>query len=252
MKLFSKILGEGDPLVIMHGVFGMSDNWHTLGKRWSEKHQVHLLDLRNHGRSPHSDEFSYEAMSDDVLEYLNDHSIDRANLLGHSMGGKVAMLFAVLNEERVNKLIVADIAPKPYPPHHQEIIDALESLRLNQLSSRSEAEAQFALSDVGVRLFLLKNLYWKDKDKLGWRFNLPVIAREINEVGESLPPQAIYYGPTLFARGGNSGYIADSDMDEIQTHFPQAELITIQGAGHWLHAEKPTEFYDAVNEFLER
>lgn len=250
MKLFSKIFGEGEPLIIIHGVFGMSDNWQTLGKRWSEDFQVHLLDMRNHGKSPHSEDFSYDLMSDDVLEYLDEHSITKAYIIGHSMGGKIAMLFAVLNEERVNKLIIADIAPKPYPPHHEEIINALESLPLNTIASRSEAEEKFAISDYGTRQFLLKNLYWKEKDQLAWRFNLPVISREINEVGESLPPQAIYHGPTLFVRGGNSGYIADEDLEEIETHFPKAELVTIAEAGHWLHAEKPKEFYDVVNKFL--
>lgn len=251
MKLFSKIHGEGDPLIIMHGVFGMSDNWQTLGRKWSETYQVHLLDMRNHGRSPHSDEFSYELMSDDLLEYLDDHSIRKANILGHSMGGKVAMLFAVLNESRVNKLIVADIAPRPYEPHHQQIIAALESLPLDDITSRSEAEEQFAIDNYGIRQFLLKNLYWKEKNQLEWRFNLPVIAREIEKVGEGLAPQAIFNGPALFIRGGNSNYIRDEDLDEIEMHFPQAQLETIEGAGHWLHAEKPQEFYKRVSAFLE-
>ena len=236
----------------MHGVFGMSDNWQTLGRQWSEKFQVHLLDMRNHGRSPHSDQFSYELMSDDLLEYLDDQKIESAHILGHSMGGKVAMLFAVLNEERVDRLVVADIAPRPYEPHHQEIIEALNALPLESITSRSEAEEMFAIENYGIRQFLLKNLYWKDKDRLDWRFNLPVIAREIEKVGEGLPPQAIFDGPALFIRGGNSNYIRDEDMDEIEMHFPSAQLSTIEGAGHWLHAEKPGEFYDAVTSFLEQ
>lgn len=250
MKLFSKISGKGEPLVIMHGVFGMSDNWQTLGRRWSEEYEVHLLDMRNHGRSPHSDEFSYELMADDLLEYLDDHSISSAYIVGHSMGGKVAMLFSVLNEERVSKLVVADIAPRPYPPHHEEIIAALQSLPLKELSSRSEAEEKFAISNFGIRQFLLKNLYWQEKDQLAWRFNLPVIAREINEVGEGLPPQAIFHGPSLFIRGGKSDYIRDEDEEEIEAHFPGHILHTIDGAGHWLHAEKPDEFFAVVGDFL--
>ena len=250
MRLFSKILGEGQPLIIMHGVFGMSDNWQTLGRRWSELFQVHLLDMRNHGRSPHSNDFSYDLMSDDLVEYMDQHDIESAHVLGHSMGGKVAMLFAVLNEDRVNKLVVADIAPRPYPPHHQQIIQALKSLPLSSLESRSEAEQQFAINDYGIRQFLLKNLYWEEKDKLAWRFNLPVIAREIDKVGEGLPPQAIFHGPVLFVRGGRSDYIRDEDMEEIESHFPDAQLATIADTGHWLHAEKPDEFYNTVTEYL--
>lgn len=251
VKLFSKVHGEGDPLIIMHGVFGMSDNWQTLGRRWSEKFEVHLLDLRNHGRSPHSDDFSYELMSGDLQEYLDDHKIDKANIIGHSMGGKVAMLFAVLNESRVSKLIVADIAPRPYQPHHQQIIEALQSLPLQDLTSRSDAEEQFAIEHEGIRQFLLKNLYWKEKNQMAWRFNLTVIAREIDKVGEGLAQNSIFEGPTLFVRGEKSNYIKDEDWDEIERHFPHAKLETIADAGHWLHAEKPQEFYSQVSRFLE-
>ena len=250
MKLYSQITGKGKPLIIMHGLFGMSDNWQTLGRKWADQYEVHLLDMRNHGRSPHSDVFSYDAMSDDLLEYMEDHKMDKALVMGHSMGGKVAMLFAVYNPDMVEKLIVADIAPKPYEPHHQKILAALEGLDLENISSRSEAEEQFAIRDEGTKQFLLKSLYWKEKGKLDWRFNLPVIAREIEQVGEELPPQAIYYGPTLFIRGGNSNYIQDDDMEQIQAHFPEAVLQTIDGAGHWLHAEKPREFFTTVDEFL--
>lgn len=251
MKLYSQVSGEGSPLIIMHGLFGMSDNWQTLGRRWSNQFEVHLLDMRNHGRTAHSDIFSYEAMSDDLLEYLDEHNIEKATILGHSMGGKVAMLFSVLNPVRTAKLIVADIAPKPYEPHHQEILAALQSLDLPNVGSRSEASEQFAIKDEGTRQFLLKSLYWREKGVMDWRFNLPAISREISKVGEALPPQAIYYGPTLFIRGGASWYIKDEDMEEVETHFPEAGLETIDGAGHWLHAEKPREFYAMVDQFLQ-
>ncbi len=250
MKLYSQISGKGKPLIIMHGVFGMGDNWQTLGRKWSKDYQVHLLDMRNHGRSPHSEEFSYDAMSDDLLEYLDDKGIDKARIIGHSMGGKVGMLFAVLNPGRTEKLVVSDIAPKPYEPHHEKIINALQSLDLENIDSRSEADEQFSIQDEGTKQFLLKSLYWKEKGKLAWRFNLPVIAREVEKIGEQLPPNAIYSGPTLFVRGGESGYIKDEDMPAIESHFPEAELETIAGAGHWLHAEKPSEFNKVVDEFL--
>lgn len=245
-------MGEGQPLIIMHGVFGSGDNWQTLGRKWADEYEVHLLDMRNHGKSPHSDEFSYELMADDLLEYLDQHEIEKPLIIGHSMGGKVGMQFAVLNDVRVGKLVVADIAPKPYKPHHDQILDALNDLDLDNIDSRSEAEEKFKIKDEGTRQFLLKSLYWKEKGQLAWRFNLPVITREVEKVGEALPPQAIFQGPTLFVRGGKSWYIKDEDMEEIEAHFPSANLETVEGAGHWLHAEKPKEFYKVVSEFFEK
>lgn len=245
-------MGEGEPLIIMHGVFGMGDNWQSLGRKWAQDFEVHLLDMRNHGKSPHAEEFSYELMSEDLLEYMDDRQMDKAFIIGHSMGGKTAMLFSVLNPDRVSKLIIADIAPKPYKPHHQEILEALNSLKLDEIKSRTEAEDQFSnkIQDLGTRQFLLKSLYWKEKGLLEWRFNLKVIEREIMKVGDGLVANAIFNGPGLFLRGGNSWYIKDEDEDQILEHFPQASLETIEGAGHWLHAEKPIEFFEIANGFL--
>lgn len=245
-------MGEGEPLIIMHGVFGMGDNWQSLGRKWAQDFEVHLLDMRNHGKSPHAEEFSYELMSEDLLEYMDDRQMDKAFIIGHSMGGKTAMLFSVLNPDRVSKLIIADIAPKPYKPHHQEILEALNSLKLDEIKSRTEAEDQFSnkIQDLGTRQFLLKSLYWKEKGLLEWRFNLKVIEREIMKVGDGLVANAIFNGPCLFLRGGNSWYIKDEDEDQILEHFPQASLETIEGAGHWLHAEKPIEFFEIANGFL--
>ncbi len=251
MKLHSTVKGNGPHLIIMHGVFGMSDNWSSLGRKWSEEFTVHLLDMRNHGRSPHSDVFSYEAMADDLLEYLDDHQIEKPYLLGHSMGGKVAMLFAVYHPERVGKMVVADIAPKAYKPHHQDVLEALHGLRLDEIQSRGEAEEKFSKKlDEGTRQFLLKSLYWKEKDQMAWRFNLKAISASITQVGEALPPNAFFDGPTLFVRGGASNYIQDEDLGEIHNHFPEATLETIAEAGHWLHAQKPKEFFAVVNDFL--
>lgn len=254
MKLYSKILGEGKPLIIMHGVFGMGDNWQTLGRYWAKDYQVHLMDMRNHGRSERSDDFSYELMSDDILEYLDEHNIDKVLMLGHSMGGKVGMLFSVLNPSRVEKLIVADIAPKAYKPHHQKILHALHSLDLQSIKSRGQAEEEFSknISDEGTKQFLLKSLYWKEKGLLDWRFNLPIISKEISKVGDALPSTAIFFGPTVFIRGGNSDYILDEDEDVLLDHFPESTLETVENAGHWLHAEKPKEFFALADEFLKR
>ncbi len=250
MELFSKKMGTGTPLLILHGVFGSGDNWGSLGRKWAEAYEVHLIDARNHGHSPHNEAFSYDLMADDLLAYMDKNELGRAHIIGHSMGGKTAMLFAAYNPERVDQLVVADIAPKPYKPHHQKILEALNALDLDNIRSRNEAQEAFAIKDFSTQQFLLKSLYWKEKGKLAWRFNLPVIQREIEKTGTALPDQALYYGPTLFVRGGNSWYIEDTDMDLILRHFPEASLETLKGAGHWLHAEKPEAFHQLVHAFL--
>lgn len=251
MKLNSKIFGQGTPLIVMHGLFGMLDNWQSFARSWSDDYQVHILDLRNHGKSPHSDEFSYDVMSDDLLEYMQDHDIKKAHILGHSMGGKLAMLFAALNPDKVNKLIIADIAPKYYAPHHQEIISALRDLKLDEIKSRGQAQEEFGKGmDEGVKFFLLKSLYWQTKEKLAWRFNLEGIVNKIEEVGLALPELARFDGESLFIRGGKSNYISDQDQDDIAELFLNSSFETIPDAGHWLHAEKPKEFSDIVLKFL--
>lgn len=251
MELHSTVLGSGKPLIIMHGLFGMSDNWQGLGRKYAEEYEVHLVDLRNHGKSLHSSKFSYTAMSDDLEEYLDKHSINQAYIIGHSMGGKVAMLFSVLNPRRVAKMIVADIAPKAYEPHHQDVLEALHGLDLSSTKSRSAAQENFSKKlDEGTRQFLLKSLYWKEKGQLAWRFNLEVISKEILMVGERLPQNAFFDGEVLFLRGGASNYIKDEDLEDILYHFPNAEIKTIEGAGHWIHAQKPKEFLIQSLSFL--
>lgn len=253
MELHSQILGSGKAFVILHGFLGMSDNWKTLGTRWSENgYEVHLLDQRNHGRSFHSDIFSYEAMSDDLKKYCDAHDLTEIILLGHSMGGKVAMQFAVNFPEMVSKLIIADIGPKAYPPHHQDILKALSQLDFTSIKSRGEAEDVLSgyIKDEGTRLFLLKNLYRKDKNQLGLRINLPVLSEKIEEVGKALPDDSTFNGDTLFLGGEKSGYIEPMDELLIKKHFPKAKIATITNAGHWLHAENPDEFYDNVKKFL--
>lgn len=253
MILHSQIIGEGTPFVILHGFLGMSDNWRTLGRKFAEQgYQMHLVDQRNHGRSFHHPEFSYRLMADDLLAYCDHHQLDRIVLLGHSMGGKTAMQFAVDHPSRVEKLIVADIAPKSYPQHHQDILKGLSELDFNVIASRGEADTALShyVKEMGTRQFLLKNLYWKEKGQLGLRINLPVLAQEVAAVGEALAEETTFEGPTLFVRGGTSGYIEDWDQLSISKHFPKAILETVAGAGHWVHAENPTEFYRIVMEFL--
>lgn len=251
--LYSKIEGEGKPLLILHGFLGMSDNWKTLaGQMASEGFQLHILDLRNHGRSFHSDEFTYEAMVKDVLEYCQTNNLDKVSILGHSMGGKVAMFFATTYPEKVKKLIVADIGPKYYRPHHQDIMAGLNAVDLTQKPDRSQVEEILKgyVSDFGTRQFLMKSLYWKEPGQLAFRFNLPVFNEQIDNIGKALPENAVFEKPTLFLRGGNSNYIKDEDFETIKHHFPNSEIKTIPNAGHWLHAENPKDFYSESIQYL--
>ncbi|MBO0322794.1 alpha/beta fold hydrolase [Muricauda sp. CAU 1633] len=251
--LHSKILGEGKPFIILHGFLGMSDNWKTLGTQYSENgFQVHLVDQRNHGKSFHSEAFNYDLLSDDIINYMNHHNIDSAFVLGHSMGGKTAMQLATSHPDKVIKLMVADIAPKFYPPHHQPIINALAKLDFDQISGRKEADEELShhIRDFGTRQFLLKNLYWVEKEKLGFRFNFEVLKDRMEEIGENIFPNAVYEGPTLFIRGDRSEYIQPSDFTDIKKHFPNATIETVDNAGHWLHAENPKQFFEKTFSFL--
>ena len=251
MKLFSRIIGEGSPLLIVHGLFGMSDNWQSLGKKFANFYEVHLIDQRNHGRSPHSKVFNYKVLADDLVKYIKDHKLKNVLLMGHSLGGKTAMEVAVRYPDLVNKLIVVDISPKAYPVHHDTIIEGLQSLDFNVLNSRGEADRKLAeyIVDAGVRQFLLKSLYWVEKGRLAFRFNLEVIAEHITEVGKVLADKMQYKGPSLFVDGAFSSYIVDEDEDLILEHFPEAEIVTIKDAGHWVHAEQPERFFDEVLRF---
>lgn len=251
--LYSKIEGQGKPFLILHGFLGMSDNWKTLGGQFAENgFQVHLLDLRNHGRSFHSDEFTYEAMAKDVLEYCDANNLDQITLLGHSMGGKVAMFFATTYPEKVEKLIIADIAPKYYRPHHEDILAGLGAVDFSQKPDRSAVEEilKIHIQDTGTRQFLMKSLYWAQPEQLAFRFNLPVFLNDTESIGTPLPETATYSKPVLFLKGENSRYIKEEDITTIQHHFPDSKIITIANAGHWLHAENPKDFYEATISFL--
>lgn len=252
--LYSKIEGEGGkPMIVLHGYFGMSDNWNTFGKQMVEKgYEMHLLDLRNHGRSFHSDAWSYDVMVQDVIRYMDHYNITEAIVLGHSMGGKVAMHLATKFPNRVEKLIVADIAPRAYAPHHQDILEALNAVDFSQKPSRKEVDDRIStyINDVGTKQFLLKSLYWKEPDQLAFRFNLEVFNKDEQVVGEGIAEDARYDKPTLFIRGGASKYIQEKDEASIALHFPQAVIDTIPNAGHWLHAENPKLFFEKVLDFL--
>lgn len=253
MQLYSNILGQGQPFVILHGFLGMSDNWKTLGTKFSEiGYEVHIVDQRNHGRSFHDNEFNYEVLVEDLKAYCESHQLKDIILLGHSMGGKTAMLFATEYPELVSKLMVADISPRFYPIHHDAILEGLSSLNFSEIKSRGEADKQLSnyVSDFGTRQFLLKNLYWIEKGKLALRMNLEVLKENVSEVGEALPIHAKFEKDTLFLRGDKSEYIAVSDEALIKRHFPLAKIVTIANAGHWLHAENPDDFYEEVLKFI--
>src|SRR5690606_21427703 len=258
--LHSKIVQHGGQaskknkhLLIFHGLFGQSDNFATLSKQFAEHYTVHAIDLRNHGRSFHSDDMSFDAMSDDILNYLNHHQIEACYLLGHSLGGRSMIEFSYKHPEKIEKLIVADMAPKAYPPHHQGIIKALNSVDFDQVQKRSDVEEilkQF-IPEMGTRQFLLKNVYHAESGKYAFRFNLKTLTDSYEEiVGTDLSTE-IFEKPTLFLRGDKSDYILDDDFDMIYRHFPQAEIQTISNSGHWIHAENPQEFYEKTVSFLE-
>lgn len=253
MILNSKIEGEGFPFIIIHGYMGMSDNWKSLATKYATQgFQIHALDLRNHGKSFHSDDFSYPAMVQDVVNYCAHHNITNAHFLGHSMGGKLVMFLAALYPQLINKLIVADIAPKYYTPHHQTIMAALNAVDFSAKPSRAEVDQIMSeyISDFGTKQFLLKNLYWVEPGQLGFRFNLDVFNKNPEAIGEQIPENTLFTGPTLFLRGDKSDYILDSDFADIHKHFPHAVIKDISNAGHWVHAENPEMFSHFVLDFL--
>lgn len=253
MLLHSNIVGEGKPLLIIHGFLGMSDNWKTLASQYAEQgFQVHALDLRNHGKSFHSNDWGYDYMVKDVVEYCEFHQLKNINVIGHSMGGKVVMLLATSYPELVDKLVVADIGPKFYAPHHQTILAALNVVDFSKKPSRAEAEEIVSgyIHDFGTRQFLLKNLYWVESGQLGFRFNLKVFTENASVIGDALPFENRFDKETLFLRGDKSDYILDSDFETIYHHFPKAKVETVSNAGHWLHAENPKEFFEKTVHFL--
>ncbi|MDG1252496.1 MAG: alpha/beta fold hydrolase [Schleiferiaceae bacterium] len=244
----------GEPLLVLHGLFGMGDNWASHARIWGEQGMdVHLIDLRNHGRSPHAASHTYADMVEDVRAYALEHfGIRPLRWLGHSMGGKTVMALAVRYPELVERMAVIDIGPKAYPPHHQSVVDAMHQLDFSRLKSRTEADRALEpwMPDWGMRQFLLKNLEWKEDGQLGWKFNLPVLEGQMGRIGQALQPEDRFIGSTLFVRGEKSGYIQDDDLSGIMDHFPLARLESVPEAGHWVHAEKPDAFQSAVLPFL--
>ncbi len=252
--LHSRILGKGKPFLILHGFLGMGDNWKTLGNKFAENYEVHLIDQRNHGRSFYSEDFDFKLLANDLLNYIKHYNLADVILLGHSMGGKAAMLFAVTYPEIVKKLMIADISPRIYSMHHQDILTALNEVDFSIQKSRKEIKEVLEkyILQFGVRQFLLKNVTRNGKEGYKYRFNLKTLTENYNEIVVGLPPFTHFDKETLFLSGENSEYIGIDDVPLIETHFPKSKIVTVKNAGHWLHADNPTQFYDEVVSFLDK
>ena len=253
MDLNFKSYGEGSPVIILHGLFGMLDNWQTLARTWAKDYHVILLDLRNHGRSFHADAMDYSLMATDVAETLEEMTIDECYLVGHSMGGKVALQLGVAFGSFPSSLSIVDMGMRQYTPHHTTILDALSTLSLDGVQKRSDAEDHLkqSIEDPGVRLFLMKNLTRKKEGGFMWKMNLPVIVDNYQNILATIKPEYEIEIPTLFVRGEKSNYIRDEDWDMIRNDFEDVTLETISNAGHWVHAEKPNELLEILAPWLE-
>jgi esterase len=253
MKLFSQQYGEGDALIILHGLFGMSDNLAPVGKRLADRRRVILPDQRNHGRSPHHATMNYPVLAQDILQLMDDEQIERADVLGHSMGGKVAMQLAVLCPQRFHRVIVADIAPVQYPRHHDLVFAGLFAVRDAQCTTRTQVDQVLAsfVSDAGVRQFLAKSLHKGDDNVLQWRFNIDALHQHYDAVSAPPVQGQSFDGPALVIKGENSNYMLPEHRDAFAHFLPRANYQTIAGTGHWLHAEKPAEFTTLVADFLD-
>jgi esterase len=239
-------------LIILHGMLGSSDNWHSFGKIFGEHFRTFVLDARNHGRSPHSNVFNYHAMSEDVVEFVHQKNISTVSLLGHSMGGKTAALVSLFHPELINKLIVVDIAPRSYQAHHDRVFNGLTSLDLRMFTYRKDIDEALSkkIQEVTLRQFLMKNLFRDDSGRFHWKMNLEVIEKNYAQINEELPHDHQFDKPTLFLCGENSDYIRMEDMPVIYKLFPKAKLAIIKNAGHWVHVDAPKEFADTVLDFL--
>lgn len=252
MALNFKSFGQGYPVIILHGLFGMLDNWQTIAKKLADKYTVYIVDQRNHGRSPHLPEFNYQVLADDLQSFMESNWIYEAHIIGHSMGGKTAMQLALSYPEIVRKLVVVDIAPKQYQPGHQAIFEALQSLDLATITNRKEAATQLGatIKDAGVQQFLLKNLSRNPNGQYEWKMNLPIIHQYYDRILENVQMEESFNRPTLFIKGGQSNYIQETDSSAIKNFFPLANIETIPQAGHWVHATAPTELLNLIYTFL--
>lgn len=267
MQLFYRHFGEGPALIILHGLYGSSDNWVSVGRELAEDYEVFIPDQRNHGNSPHTDAHNYQVLTGDLLGFMDSNKIKKANILGHSMGGKTAMFFATSYPERVQSLIVIDISPRAYnvenqpSPHtldHAGVMKAMLETNLSHADSRMDIDMMLAdkIKSQRVRQFLLKNITRKDKNSFKWKINLKALSENLESILDGLEPAKIKPGsgitgfPVLFIKGENSDYISDPDYPIIHTLFPAAEILSISNAGHWVHAEQPELLIKNIRYFL--
>ncbi len=252
MKLNYKTFGSGEPLIILHGLFGSLDNWQSLAKKYAKYFKVYIIDQRNHGKSQHSETFNYDLLAQDLLAFCKQHQILKTHLIGHSMGGKVVMKFAVQYSQFVNKLIVADIAPVRYKRGHDDIFLGLQSIDLSLLKSREEADKllQKYIPEFSVRQFLLKGLTRNEERKFVWKYNLDALWKEYENIINDIHLDGLFNGPTLFLKGELSNYILPEYYPKIKKYFPNSTISTIPNVGHWLHAERPKLFLSKTLEFL--
>ncbi len=245
----------GKPVVILHGLFGLSDNWVTFGRELGEHYSVYIPDLRNHGQSPHSGVFDFPSLESDLAELMDGQGLTDIALVGHSLGGKTAMYFALHHPERVNKLVIVDISLRKSPPdrEHQQLLNAMLAVDFTGAKSRSDVDSQLKLTIKSARLrqFLMKSVYWRDRHSLDWRLNLKGIDENLLSVFEGVSAPGVYPGPALFIRGGLSDYVRDTDLAELKMKFPGSEVKTIANASHWVHADAPGEFFNLVKSFLD-
>ncbi|MBU2652160.1 MAG: alpha/beta fold hydrolase [Bacteroidetes bacterium] len=256
MNLFFRKYGQGKPLIILHGIFGISDNWVTFGKRIAGKgFEVFIPDQRNHGKSMHHHTFNYYALVDDLHEFIEEHGIQDPILMGHSMGGKVVMRYALENPELVSKVVIVDVSLRTYVTqnYHRSLIRAMQSADLENAGTRKEVEDQLAPQIKSERIlqFIIKNLYWRERNKLDWRLNLKALDENLESMYDGVFYSTRYTGPALFIRGGKSDYIIDDDIKAIEEKFPNATIQTIPEGTHWVHADDPEEFFAIVAGFLE-
>jgi pimeloyl-ACP methyl ester carboxylesterase len=255
MKLFYRHFGEGQPVIILHGLFGISDNWVTIGKRLADKYEVFIPDQRNHGRSPHSDTFNYYALVDDLYEFIEDHRLINPVIMGHSMGGKVAMNFALEHPSKIDRLVVIDMSVREYKARkqHIEIIEALLSVDMSKIKSRAEVERIVSqkIESPRIRQFVMKNLYRINSNTFGWRINIKAIYESLEDIFVGIDSPYTFEKPALFIKGELSDYILDEDYDLIKKYFPNVTFQTIKNASHWVHAEKPDELCELFSGFME-
>lgn len=253
VKLNYKTFGEGEPVVFLHGLFGMLDNWQTIAKKVADAgYMVYLVDQRDHGKSPNTEEFNYPVLAEDLYEFLMDEWVHQAVIIGHSMGGKTAMQFANDHSDIVKKLIVIDIVPKTYLGGHEDVFQALQSLDLPNIQDREDIYnvLKLALHDEGTVQFLMKNINRSKEGGFELKMNLPLLYESYDQILKDIRFSSPLNMPTLLVKGANSSYINNEDVEQFKKTFVESSFVEIPNAGHWVHADQPDLLVEKILEFL--